>query len=209
VSTTDASLTAAQAAAVAHRDGPLLVLAGPGSGKTRVVTRRLARMVESGIPPRNLLAITFTNKAADEMQRRVATLLPGVRVWVSTFHRFCARLLREHAAMVGLQPNFTILDAADQKQALRHILREENLDPVAFGADKIAYRISAAKNDLIDAESYRRRYDEQIADHWQAVVAGVSGVSALAAGVERRRFRRPAAALGHAARGESRVERRP
>ncbi|MBL8851301.1 MAG: UvrD-helicase domain-containing protein [Planctomycetaceae bacterium] len=173
MSTTDASLTAAQAAAVDHRDGPLLVLAGPGSGKTRVVTRRLARLVESGVRPRSLLAITFTNKAADEMQRRVAQLMPGARVWVSTFHRFCARLLREHAAMVGLQPNFTILDAGDQRQALRQILRDEDLDPVAFGAEKIGYRISAAKNDLIDADTYRRRYEEQSADHWQAAVVRV------------------------------------
>lgn len=173
MSLTDASLTAAQTAAVQHGEGPLLVLAGPGSGKTRVVTRRLAQLVESGIPPRNLLAITFTNKAADEMQRRVAQLLPGARVWVSTFHRFCARLLRQHAAMVGLQQNFTILDAGDQRQVLRHILREEDLDPVAFGAEKIGFRISAAKNDLVDAETYRRRYEEQVADHWQAAVVRV------------------------------------
>ena len=115
MSTTEASLTPAQDAVVAHRDGPLLVLAGPGSGKTRVVTRRIGRLIESGVAPRNLLAITFTNKAADEMKRRVEALVPGARVWVSTFHRFCARLLREHAATVGLQSNFTILDAADQR----------------------------------------------------------------------------------------------
>lgn len=173
MSTTDASLTPAQQAVVEHRDGPLLVLAGPGSGKTRVVTRRIARLIESGIHPRNLLAITFTNKAADEMQRRVEAVAPGARVWVSTFHRFCARLLREHAAAVGLQPNFTILDAADQRQALRQILRNEDCDPVIFSAEKIGYRISVAKNDLVDAETYRRRFDEQVGDHWQAVVARV------------------------------------
>ena len=171
--TADASLTAAQKAVVEHRDGPLLVLAGPGSGKTRVVTRRIARLIESGVAPRNLLAITFTNKAADEMQRRVASLIPGSRVWISTFHRFCARLLREHAAVVGLQPNFTILDATDQRQALRHILREEDFDPVAYSPEKIGYRISTAKNDLIDVESYRRRFEESVADHMQAVVARV------------------------------------
>lgn len=169
----DESLTAAQAAAVEHRDGPLLVLAGPGSGKTRVVTRRLARLIESGVAPPNLLAITFTNKAADEMRERVQALLPGRRIWISTFHRFCARLLRDHAEMVGLRRNFTILDTGDQRAALRHILREEDLDPVAFGVDKIAYRISAAKNDLIDAETYRRRFEESVADHWQAAVARV------------------------------------
>lgn len=173
MSTADVSLTAAQAAVVDHHDGPLLVLAGPGSGKTRVVTQRIARLIESGVAPRNLLAITFTNKAADEMQRRVAALMPGARIWISTFHRFCARLLREHAAVVGLQSNFTILDSADQRQALRHLLREEDLDPVAYSPDKIGYRISTAKNNLIDAETNRRRFAESVADHMQAVVARV------------------------------------
>ncbi len=112
-------LTHSQRAVVEHRDGPLLVLAGPGSGKTRVVTRRIARLVEQGVTPRNILAITFTNKAAEEMRQRVDALLPGTKIWVSTFHRFCVRLLRRHAETVGLRPNFTILDAGDQKQALR------------------------------------------------------------------------------------------
>src|SRR5262245_22623429 len=107
------------------------------------------------------------------MQRRVAQLLPGARVWISTFHRFCAQVLREHAEMVGLQRNFTILDAGDQRQALRQIIRDEDLDPVAFSAEKIGYRISNAKNDLIDAETYRRRYEEMVADHWQAAVVRV------------------------------------
>ena len=167
------SLTAAQRAVVEHRDGPLLVLAGPGSGKTRVVTRRIARLVESGVSPRNILAITFTNKAAEEMRQRVAALLPGTKVWVSTFHRFCAHLLRRHAETVGLRPNFTILDAADQKQALRHILQEQDFDTVAYSPEKVGYRISNAKNDLVDSETYRRRFDESVADHWQAVVARV------------------------------------
>src|SRR3954447_20996172 len=86
------SLTAAQMAAVTHVDGPLLILAGPGSGKTRVVTHRIANLLGLGIPARNILALTFTNKAADEMKRRVAHLVPLASVWMSTFHRFCARL---------------------------------------------------------------------------------------------------------------------
>src|SRR5580700_4207918 len=105
-------LTPSQRRAVEQTEGPLLVVAGPGSGKTRVITRRIARIVEQGVSPSNILALTFTNKAAGEMGDRVARLLPGTRVWVSTFHRFCARLLRRRAQAVGLKPNFTILDAA-------------------------------------------------------------------------------------------------
>src|SRR4051812_49998245 len=108
-----ADLTSSQWEAVDHLDGPLLILAGPGSGKTRVITRRIARMVDKGVDPRDILAITFTNKAADEMRERVAHLLPGNRVWVSTFHRFCARILRERAEAVGLGPHFTIYDTSD------------------------------------------------------------------------------------------------
>src|SRR6478736_155600 len=118
-------LTPSQRAAVEHFEGPLLVLAGPGSGKTRVIARRIVRLIESGVAPGQILAITFTNKAAGEMASRVETLLPGRNVWVSTFHRFCARLLRRDAAAVGLQPNFTILDTADQAQIVKGILADQ------------------------------------------------------------------------------------
>src|SRR5438552_5197723 len=84
------SLTAAQLAAVRHVEGPLLILAGPGSGKTRVVTHRIVHLLDQGVVARNVLALTFTNKAADEMKRRVALLAPLASVWMSTFHRFCA-----------------------------------------------------------------------------------------------------------------------
>src|SRR5207247_1697420 len=95
------SLTSAQLAAVTHVDGPLLMLAGPGSGKTRVITHRIAHLLSQGIPARQILALTFTNKAADEMRRRLERLAPGQPVWVGTFHRFCARLLRQYASLVG------------------------------------------------------------------------------------------------------------
>lgn len=166
-------LTPSQRQAVEHVDGPLLVLAGPGSGKTRVITRRIARLVEHGISERTILAITFTNKAANEMQSRVASLLPGTRVWVSTFHRFCARLLRMHAEAVGLKPNFTIVDTSDQRQLLKRALNELNIDAVHYNPGKIAARISNAKNDLITAEIYARNFNERVGHHLEAVVGRV------------------------------------
>ena len=113
------SLTPAQREAVEHREGPLLILAGPGSGKTRVITHRIANLLHQGVPARQILALTFTNKAADEMRARLERLAPGEPVWMSTFHRFCARLLRQHAALVGLAENYTIYDMSDSRQMLK------------------------------------------------------------------------------------------
>lgn len=163
-------LTDPQRAAVEHIDGPLLVLAGPGSGKTRVMTRRVAHLVEQGVRPREILAITFTNKAAGEMAERVAALLPENRIWISTFHRFCARMLRRYADVVGLQSNYSILSKSDQKQALKTVLHDLDIDAVHYSPDKVAWQISQAKNDLISPEQFAARYEESIADHWQAVV---------------------------------------
>ncbi len=164
-------LTPDQAKAVDHQFGPLLVLAGPGSGKTRVITRRIARLVEKGVVPKRILAITFTNKAANEMAERVEQLLPGTRIWVSTFHRFCARLLREWARGVGLKPQFTIYDTTDQQQLLRDVLNELNFDTTHFSPAKIAGRISNLKNDMVTADAYSQQFEEAIGDHWQAVLA--------------------------------------
>src|SRR5688572_12096159 len=102
-------LTPAQKDAVTHSDGPLLVLAGAGSGKTRVITRRVAHLIEKrGVEPRSILAITFTNKASGEMAERISKLTGGARVSVSTFHAFCARTLRRFATRLGYRPDFTI-----------------------------------------------------------------------------------------------------
>jgi DNA helicase-2/ATP-dependent DNA helicase PcrA len=166
-------LTPSQHRAVEHEDGPLLVLAGPGSGKTRVITRRIARLVERGVEPREILAITFTNKAASEMGARVAALLPGSRVWVSTFHRFCARLLRARAAALGMQPNFTIFDTQDQRQLLRRVLKDLNIDSVHYPPARLAALISNAKNDLLTAELYERKFSQSVGNHTEAVVARV------------------------------------
>ena len=151
------SLTEPQREAVTHRDGPLLVLAGPGSGKTRVITHRIAYLLSGGVRPSQILALTFTNKAADEMQRRVAELAPGDRVWLSTFHRFGARLLRQYAEFVGLAPNFTIYDTGDSRQTIKRVIEAHNIKTLHFSPDRIAEAISAAKNKLITPDHFEPR----------------------------------------------------
>lgn len=159
--------------AVNHLEGPLLVLAGPGSGKTRVISRRIARLIESGVPPGQILAITFTNKAAGEMQSRVAALLPGRSIWVSTFHKLCARLLRRDAAAVGLKPNFTILDTADQARLVRDAVADLGADPQHFKPGRILHRISQAKYNLQSAEAFVRSTQERSGDYLDQLVARV------------------------------------
>lgn len=146
-------LNKAQREAVTHMDGPMLVLAGPGSGKTRVVTHRIAWLLQNGIRDSHILALTFTNKAADEMKRRLQTLAPGNRVWIGTFHRFCAFLLRYYARFVGLEENYAIYDAEQSKKLLEEVAPKTNL-PNGIDVQKIASGISWAKNDLVDASEY-------------------------------------------------------
>jgi DNA helicase II / ATP-dependent DNA helicase PcrA len=147
-------LTEPQREAVLHRDGPLLVLAGPGSGKTRVITHRIAHLLASGVRPSQILALTFTNKAADEMQRRVAELAPGMRVWLSTFHRFGAKMLRQYAEFVGLAPNFTIYDTNDARQTIKRVIEAHSIKTFHFTPDRLAEAISGAKNKLLTPEQY-------------------------------------------------------
>jgi DNA helicase II / ATP-dependent DNA helicase PcrA len=151
------SLNPAQVEAVRHVEGPMLVLAGPGSGKTRVVTHRIAYLLREGVRPREILALTFTNKASDEMRSRVETLTQGARVWVSTFHRFGARLLREYAGYVGLTPNFTIYDTDDARQTLKRVIEAGRIRTAHYSPERIAAAISAAKNQLITADRYEPR----------------------------------------------------
>lgn len=147
-------LTPAQREAVLHRDGPLLILAGPGSGKTRVITRRVAHLIQDGIRAHNILAITFTNKAAGEMRQRIEALLPGNRVWMSTFHSFGARILRMYADQVGLDSKFTIYDQTDRAKVAKSALEAANLDNVRFTPETIMGAISRAKNQLLTPEKY-------------------------------------------------------
>ena len=166
-------LTPSQRAAVEHFEGPLLVVAGPGSGKTRVITRRIARLIERGVHPHEILAITFTNKAARVMSERVQDLLPRSFVWVSTFHRFCARLLREHASVVGLSSNYSIYDVSDQLTVLKGVLQDLDFDAAHFPPAKLLGRISKAKNDLITADQFLARHAQSVGTHMDAVVARV------------------------------------
>lgn len=136
--------------------GPLLVLAGAGTGKTRVITYRIARLIETGVPPEKILAVTFTNKAAGEMRRRIEELAPGkgALVWACTFHSFGARLLRQHHEALGLPRHFTIYDASDQKKLVTESMKELGLEDQKSKAGLYVSLISRAKDDLLDAGSY-------------------------------------------------------
>src|SRR6266404_2834662 len=167
-----AQLTAPQREAVLHTDGPLLVLAGPGSGKTRVITARVANLIVQGVNPASILAITFTNKAAGEMKRRVGELLPGNRVWISTFHSFGVRLLRQYGDRLGLDRNFTIYDQSDRTRVVKRALDASGIDNVRFSPDAIQGAISKAKNQLLSPEQYARKdgdFFTQTAAHVYAV----------------------------------------
>lgn len=146
-----------QQEAVLHMEGPLLVLAGAGSGKTRVITTRIAYLIQRGIAPWHILAVTFTNKAAEEMQHRVDHLTGGKGrgVVLSTFHRFCAQLLRREGTAIGLSPHFVIYDEHDQKELLKDCLTELNLDEKKFKPGVLLSLISRSKDELIDAQSYQ------------------------------------------------------
>jgi DNA helicase-2/ATP-dependent DNA helicase PcrA len=150
-------LTPSQVEAVRHRDGPLLILAGPGSGKTRVVTHRIAFLLRQGIPAWQILALTFTNKAAEEMKLRLAQLAPGEAVWTGTFHRFCARLLRQHAQLVGLEENYSIYDTIDSRKLLRSAIDDTEINLSHVTVDQIANEISNAKNNLVTASQFVSR----------------------------------------------------
>ena len=166
-------LTGEQWLAVEHFEGPLLVLAGPGSGKTRVITRRIARLVDRGVAAHNILAITFTNKASKEMAERVSRLMPGTRVWVTTFHRFCASQLRRYADRIGLQPNFTILDQSDQTSFLKQILADQEQDLGRFPPNAIASQIGRAKNKLLTPEDLRPAIEDNYGNPLEAATAKV------------------------------------
>lgn len=161
-----------QQEAVKTTEGPLLIMAGAGSGKTRVLTHRIAYlMVEKAVNPYNILAITFTNKAAREMKERVSQLMGGAaeEVWISTFHSMCVRILRRDIDRIGFNRNFTILDTTDQQSVIKGILKDKNLDPKKFDPRSILGTISSLKNELIDPESYSK----QAGSYYERIVSEV------------------------------------
>ncbi len=153
-------LNPVQSDAVVHTEGPLLVVAGAGSGKTRVLTHRIAHLIrDRGVSPFEILAITFTNKAADEMKSRVEALVGPVaqKMWVSTFHSACVRILRRDADKLGFPRQFTIYDQADAVRLTGYVIRDLGLDTKRFPPRSVHAAISAAKNDGLDAEAYVAR----------------------------------------------------
>lgn len=150
-----------QKEAVQHTQGPLLIMAGAGSGKTRVLTHRMAYILaEEEVHPWNILAITFTNKAAREMKERVSQLVgpQAEDMWVSTFHSMCVRILRRDIELLGYQRSFTICDPSEQQTAMKRILKKLDIDSEKYDYRMILNRISQAKNDLEDVEKFTEKY---------------------------------------------------
>lgn len=153
----ESELNESQYKAVVYCDGPSLVIAGAGSGKTRVLTYKIAYLLEHGLKPWNILALTFTNKAAREMQSRIQKRVGEVAasgLWMGTFHSIFAKILRRECAVLGFTPDFTIYDAADQKNLLKAIIKEMGLDDKTYKPGSVASHISNAKNHLVLPDSY-------------------------------------------------------
>ncbi|HVA99880.1 MAG TPA: UvrD-helicase domain-containing protein, partial [Acidimicrobiales bacterium] len=178
-------LNPAQREAVLYNDGPLVVIAGAGSGKTRVLTRRIARIVADGVVPYRIMAITFTNKAANEMLERVVDLVgkPAEQMWISTFHRACVRILRREAEYVGYRSGFSIYDDADSRRLVNHVLDDLGIDTKRFTPRAVAGAISAAKNEMLDAVDYANRaytiYEQKIAEVFNLYSARLKTANAM------------------------------
>ena len=162
------TLNEQQREAVYCTDGPLLILAGAGSGKTRVLTYKIAYLLENDYQPWNILALTFTNKAAREMRERAMALNPATsETLIATFHSMCVRILRREADHIGYNRNFTIVDPGEQRTLMKRILKNLNLDPKKWNERAILGTISNAKNDLLDEVAY----EHQAGDMYTQIVA--------------------------------------
>ena len=155
-------LNDAQIAPVIHKEGPLIVIAGAGSGKTRVLTYRIAYLIQKGVDPFEILSLTFTNKAAREMKERISKLIgssEAKNLWMGTFHSVFARLLRNEADKLGFPSNFTIYDTQDSERLISSIIKEMSLEKDIYKPKQIKNRISAFKNSLITVKAYYNDLD--------------------------------------------------
>ena len=145
-----------QKEAVEKIDGPMLVVAGAGSGKTKVLTYKVAYLLENGVKPWNILAITFTNKAANEMKERVEKLVGSESndIWLGTFHSICVRILRKFIDRLGYDNSFIIFDTTDQKTLIKNCMKELSIDSKMFNEKSVINEISNAKNEMLDAEEF-------------------------------------------------------
>ena len=162
-----AGLNPSQRAAVEHTEGPVMIVAGAGSGKTRVITYRVAHLIRRRVDPFNILVLTFTNKAAREMRERITKVVgeEAKNIWMGTFHSVFAKILRVEAEHIGYPRNFTIYDTDDSKSLIRAILKEMQLDDKLYNANFVYNRISSAKNNLISAQEYLSNDQVQAEDH--------------------------------------------
>lgn len=140
--------------AVTTASGPVLVLSGPGSGKTRVITYRIAYLVESGVQPENILGLTFTNKAANEMKERIRKLTKVAPGWMGTFHSICSKILRRDGYQIGISPNFVIYDNNDSLDLIKDVIKDMGLNPKNINPNSVAYSISDSKNNLVSPKDY-------------------------------------------------------
>jgi len=156
------NLNSEQRKAVEMTEGPLLILAGAGSGKTATMTHRIAHLIkDKGVPPYNILAVTFTNKAAGEMRERVEELLGGsVNMWIMTFHAACLRILRMHADVLGYGRDFVVYDPVDTKSVIKKILKEQKIDEKTFNANGLLSQISACKEQELSPDGFREVYED-------------------------------------------------
>ena len=178
-------LNESQCAAVTYNDGPSLVIAGAGSGKTRVLTYKIAYLLENGYNPWNILALTFTNKAAREMKERIARQVGMERaryLWMGTFHSIFSRILRAEASYIGFTSQFTIYDTADSKSLLRSIIKEMGLDEKTYKPGVVQARISNAKNHLVTPTGYAANKEAYEGDMAAKIFIPVTGRDAARPG---------------------------
>jgi DNA helicase-2/ATP-dependent DNA helicase PcrA len=162
------SLNESQREAVINFEGPCMVIAGAGSGKTRVLTYRIAYLIQHGVDPFSILALTFTNKAAREMKHRISSIVgegEAQNIWMGTFHSIFARILRIESDRIGYPRNFSIYDSADSRNLIKNIIKEMNLDDKVYKPNLVHARISAAKNNLIGPKAYERNEEIISEDH--------------------------------------------